>query len=950
MIKVLINGVACPLVDNDSILVTKKITDIVNPEQKQIEYSKSFLLLGNSKVNQLFGNIFEVNGVIQNTTTENFTPDFNPNLKAPIVIMVDDAVQTSGYCQLLDIIIEDQNKVYYNVNFYSSIGNFFNDIKLLYLANLDFSSLDHAWTQTNIVNSWTPTLGTGYVYPMIDNGLTNDYDNWQTTYFRPALFAKQIFDKIFSNAGWSYSSTFLNSTRFKSLIIPFSGENLLLDNDSIYDRSYLVGASGNTTYNCGTLYDYATQPPILLPLVSGTLGGYTLHNTPGNSYNNTTGQWQNNASGLYQLAVSLTLQQINGKFFASNGQAGLYLMRDRSGVIEKVEQRYLNFFYPPAQFTSDPIQVDFTSAPINVAVGDIYYWVIGFGSIQDSAGIQKYSTSGDIQVEVIANSYFSLIPKPDLIYGDTISMNSILPNDIKQGDFIMAFVKMFNLYIEEISPNKLLIEPREDYLNSDIVDWTEKIHIGRDRPPKYIPLALSQVKRYKFEYELDGDYQNTRYNDAYKETYGTSINDIDNDFLTETKVIKPIFAATPLSSVLSGTNNRIISDIRFVKDNLAIAAQSKLRVLYWGGLINCASWNLIGGGTTSVKTSYPYAGHLDNPFNPNFDLCFGVPIVLFYQNNGLANWEYTDSNLYNIYWSRSIREFTNKNSKVLEAMFRLTSYDWLSINFRKQYFIKDCYYRLLEVSDYNIDSEELTKCILLKSDYEQPVPIARNNIRGGIGTFPSGGKLPVLPRGNAINDKVIRNDGENTGSGGYVTGGVTLVRGNNNNIPDSANNGFIFGSNGVTLSLPNSFVFNTDDLIMDRDGAVFNGVELSRKFEFTFDSTFVQAIDGSTPYEILPALKSNEYYLVEGFHVETLGGTVSYSFVGSGDITIKTSGSTLATIVGANWLGEIPGDIGDGTTTGLYDYGSKLTIEMAGTYLAGNRNLRFVLFYKIRTI
>ena len=170
MINVYINGVNCPIVNDDTIVITKKIIDIENPEQKQIDYSKGFLIQNTAAVNTLFNSIFDVNKEIQNTSSTNFNTDFNPNLKAKCVIMNDNAVVMSGYCQMIDITILDDNKIAYNINCYGSIGNFFNDIKNLKLSDIDFTDLNHPWTLTSVTDGWTPILGFGYCYPMIDYG------------------------------------------------------------------------------------------------------------------------------------------------------------------------------------------------------------------------------------------------------------------------------------------------------------------------------------------------------------------------------------------------------------------------------------------------------------------------------------------------------------------------------------------------------------------------------------------------------------------------------------------------------------------------------------------------------------------------------------------------------------------------------------------------------------
>ena len=208
MINVFINGVNCPIVNDDSVLITKSIVDIENPEQKQIDYSKGFLIQNTAAVSTLFGMIFGVNKEIQNTSTTNFNTDFNPNLKAKCVVMNDNSVVMSGFCQMIDIVILDGNKIAYNINCYASIGNFFNDIKNGVLGDIDFSDLNHNWTKAVIEASWTPTLGVGYTYPMIDYGFSSSFNTWNVEYFRPAIFVKEIVDRIFADAGWAYSSTF----------------------------------------------------------------------------------------------------------------------------------------------------------------------------------------------------------------------------------------------------------------------------------------------------------------------------------------------------------------------------------------------------------------------------------------------------------------------------------------------------------------------------------------------------------------------------------------------------------------------------------------------------------------------------------------------------------------------------------------------------------------------
>lgn len=958
MISVLINGVICPTVGEDSILVTKKIVDIENPDQKQIDYSKGFLIQDTAATRLLFGQIFEVNLDIQNVSEVNFTPDFNPNLKAKCVILNDNAVVLNGYCQMLDITIDKDRLIRYNINAYAAIGNFFNDIKNKTLNDIDFSDLSHPWTKASVEDGFTPILGFGYCYPMIDYGLTTDYNNWLTIYFRPAVFVKDILDRIFTAAGWDYSSAFLISTRFKSLIIPYSAENVFIDNTEILDRSFLVGR--NTSMLTQTLPDYTlwyNASPIIFNDDSGLMGVYSLYNTSGNDFNTTTGKWTSTVSGNYKFGITLTCRLVNSTgVTALTGEVVIALVKKVGSVYSIIDTLLVDFLF--AGTTSNSTSGSMTTASVSINTGDELYWAAIQGRIDTSIG-QIDSNGSNMSIEIDHTvSAFSLIPQSNLVYGDTIDMNSALPNDIKQADFILGLAKMFNLYFDQTSEKTLLIEPREDYFTSDTEDWTQLIDIGNESfPPKLTPMGMNQQKRYKFTYETDGDWLNKRYLESYQQVYGTKLEDITTDFLTETKEIKPIFASTPLFGVMGGTNDRVISSILFAdEDGTNIkAGQSKIRILYWGGLIDCNNWTFYetAGVGASTETQYPYAGHLDNPFTPAFDLCYSPPTAVYYDGNigASGNMTYSDANLYTEYWYRTIKEFTNKNSKVLEAMFNISIYRYLTLSFRKQYFIKEAYYRLISIEDYNLNGLEKVKCKLLKVDRQAAYVTSSKILRGGNGTFDTGGNLPTLNYPPNKDSGVVRIDRKYTGEGGVNTGSDTVNRGSGNIIPFGSNKSYIYGSDNVTLLHGNAFVFNSDGATIVRSGAMFNGVDLERKFETTQDETFIQVIDGGTATLILPTVATNEHYEMTKFYLSIEGGTTSYTAVGAGDLILKTnSGTTVGTIAGADWLGEAAGVIAVGTVAANADFGDYITIEMFGTYSTGNRDLRFVIFYKIITV
>jgi len=214
----------------ENIPLTKKSYDIENPSVRNSDFSKSIRIPESPEVNKIFEHIFKLDIALQT---------FNPNLKTPYELIGDGVTLIKGYCQLNQV-IEVDGLLRYVITASGAINDLYKSIGESLLTDLDFSSLNHTWNETNIVASWTPTLGQGFVYPMIDYGVKISQSIWKVEDFKPALFVKEYIDKIFAAAGFTFTSTFFDSTRFKSLIIPQSSDIVRLSDTSIQDRQFLV--------------------------------------------------------------------------------------------------------------------------------------------------------------------------------------------------------------------------------------------------------------------------------------------------------------------------------------------------------------------------------------------------------------------------------------------------------------------------------------------------------------------------------------------------------------------------------------------------------------------------------------------------------------------------------------------------------------------------------------
>lgn len=941
--------------------LTKKSYDIDNPSQLWSDYSKTIEVPGTSEVNVLFGYLFNVNIDIQNTSQTNYNPDFNPNLKASARIDYYSRTLIDGYAQLTGIKIDDFNRISYTLTIYGSVLNLFNVVANKKLAELDFSEYNHTWNQTNIVNSWTPTLGSGYVYPMIDYGESPTYDLWNASQFYPAIFAKEYWDKIFNASGFSYTSSFLTSDLFKRLIIPFSGTKPKLSESEIADRIFYLSRA--TTAMTGSLPTNQTDVSSYPKLIYNDDSSGNNFNTIGTDYNTTTGVWNvaNTDEYSFRGQIDITLTRITSSFFATDNPQGnnialkLALVKYDGADYEVLEIIKTEW----DGFSAGVVASSTVSASHTFQFSTNKHYILNTDEVFLSVmGAEYYSsfirptwiTDQRFTYSIAIGSIFTINISPEIQIGETMSMNSTLPIDITQRDFIMGIFKMFNLFIDidPDNPTNLIIEPYEDFFTGS-EDLTP--YLDTSKPFEITPMGMLKGKRYEMKYKSDKDYLNERYEQAYGEVYGQKNADILNDFLIDTYTIQPIFSATP-SSGNSG-NDRVIPDMSFIDQNGVVkTGQSNIRILYWGGLKNTAkTWYIYQTlPTTTSQTQYPYAGHLNDPYAPTIDLSYGVPQVLYYKASfgELFEQSYTDNNLYNAYWSKYIKEITDRNSKLVTCYMDLKAV-YTTLSFRKSYYIKDAYYRLLEVSDYNVNGSETAKCMFLKVQESPSFAPTPQTWRGGEKVFPDDSPYPTfdntLGRGGS---QVNKYGGSTFGNGNTTGGGVSVgdnIRGALvfTNVNNFGGNGNIAGADKVTF-------IGSSNYYEYREGAtIINDIFAWTKLELTLTGTEAASLNTS-PIEILPPCASNEYYQIDKalYQLDYNEGWTNTSV--TLNVQTATSNNSLNAIT--NLYSQVADVYLKGTVgTEVLDMGEAIELSTSVNAGAGTTNtVKVVVYYRINRI
>jgi len=751
--EIYINNKQVDLIEGVSMPLNFNIADVRDPANRNASYSKTISIPATKANNLLFTNIFEVNKEVYTTdATVNFSPDFNPNLKASCLIYIDSILQLKGTAQLLNI-VRDGDAMMYEVAVVGEANNLFKDIGANKLTDLDFSRFNHAYTKANIINSWDTSIkinnatipfayGSGYVYPMIDLGYT-DGTYYDLTNWLPSIYLKTYIDEIFADAGYTYTSTFMTSDLFKHLVIPYNRTKIELDTTG--RDTYLFKATLSTSLT-GTLASTASEIEVDYDTENWDIGG---------NYNNVTYKYTAPADGSFIFDFT-----------------GDYTRYGASNIVFKIYKN--GSFLSSETFTMSASTGSFAVGiyGVDLVAGDYVRFKVA------ATGLSALTTLRyTIDNFTVANRLTSVTT----LEGATVNMNLCIPKDIQQKDLLLSVIKMFNLYvdIDKNNSKNLIIQTRDDfYANNTYVDWTDKIDYGQQIEIK--PLSELNFKEYKFTYKADKDYFNELYTKEIGEVYGQYSNEVVNDFQTDTNLVEVIFSPTP--SVGNSSFDRVVPKIVKRDDNnVDTPIDFNIRILYYAGLLNCDVWEFRSTNSgNEIYSVYPYVGHFDDPYAPEIiDLNFGYLQECFWNLNSSIN-----KNLFNYLHSKHIQEITSKDSKMITAYFHLLPMDIYNLNFRNYVFLKDAYFIINKIIDYDFLNNSLTKVELLKiknaPDYsysELPAPPQWDNDSG---SWIVEGGLNEVRSISATSDWTIVEGGEDEVRDISATSYITLLEGGQN--------------------------------------------------------------------------------------------------------------------------------------------------------------------------
>jgi hypothetical protein len=589
----------------------------------------------------------------------------------------------------------------------------------------------------------------GYKYVMPYCTGTNVY---QANEFKPAIYAKTYFDRIFAVAGFTYTWAGLTDAHFDKLLIPYNGD---VNNFDYADYRVEAINTWTTSYVQGTGVNYTFQEDIDSGWTE-VIDAQSLFNPVNGEYsspfNTTNGFTAETYNYDLQIGGSIILDNNSGGNAVLEYIVGGYTVKNKYRVFAEVfVQGYGNVkvygttsgvaYYPAASplptgnttiltFAETISLVGITNGlgPY-ISAGDIQILSIGVDIIQtygsaNSNGANIWIAAGGGFTPVDVNVVLDLVSINMVILpsnnvqttGGTLIMNSYVPVEIKQSDFVKSIFQMYNLYVDQDidNPYNLILRHRDEYYDSGAEkDWSQKL--AKDKAQELMFLPDVTKKKLKLTYAPDEDTPNVLYTQATGEIYGQIEYTFDNEYVKDVDTKELLFSPTPVYQTLFGA---------YVPAINGSAPNTNIRILYDGGLGTCQPYDIIDFGTTGEigLTDYPMIGHFNNPLYPTFDINFGTNDYYFYEVATL-----TANNLYNLYWRRTVNQINV--GKMLIAYFDLSEVDIQALKLNDKIYIDNSWWNINKVQDYNANNNSLTKVELISIDTE--IDLAPYKTAGG---------------------------------------------------------------------------------------------------------------------------------------------------------------------------------------------------------------------------
>jgi hypothetical protein len=555
--RLIANGTQLDIFEDEDIKLSNNVTGLFDIGQLPSDFTRQITLPGTKVNNAFFEHVYDIS--IDNPFL------FATNIKVPAYFDFDSIYLSNGYIQLNKVnVIANKFIDSYEVTIYGTLSSFGRDINRNFLTDLNsLSKYNHTASYNNITSSWSGNLFNGdIVYPLADYGSGYQFTAGQyelfgmddvngaltVQNFKPSIRIKPVLDAIFTEAGYTYSSSFMNE--------PFIDDVYMVCNNSLKYPEF----SGVDLETYGKIKIAAISGSGMtdITLASGswtTLPWFNELSDPQDFYNN--GAYRvdkrTNLKGALNINVNVSCSVNNMPgTLSANGTWQIRMLETGSSTpySTRAIQSYIFFFDQLQQSRNGGINQTYELASEfvldDIPVGNYYFQLrqspnFATGSLPVVTLDPQNTTKSFLEIREVSQA----------ADGRIMDIPSNMPygtNGIKQIDFILGLQKKFNLviYPDRTKLNQFIIETFNDwYKKGEIKDFNKYINL--DKNIEVIPANNLAVNKLNFGDTLDQDYISQQFSKAANREYGKQYYIDTTNFYSQGEYnVKTTFASSPL--------------------------------------------------------------------------------------------------------------------------------------------------------------------------------------------------------------------------------------------------------------------------------------------------------------------------------------------------------------------------------------------------------------------
>jgi hypothetical protein len=816
-----------------SISLNYQFSDIKEPETRKASFSQTFKLPFTDSNNEFFQNWFNVNLT---------SLVFSASKKFNAVLYVGTVPQFEGFIQLKAVFLKAQ---VYEIVLMSNTADLFSAIGSQKLRDVfknedgTYSNeLNHTYNNTNISASWDGssssfqnTSGVSLrdtdadvqkvMYPLSFT-VPKAYYNGSNTYlgmsdvsgddagnyivpitqFRPAVQLRTLFKLIMARAGFTYTSTFIDTDYFGRLFMTTCGHiglpngvevqtaasvdgYMSVGNDAEWGTYNLTLNQGRTIAECGNNTTVWTTVPANTDTPAAN---YTTPYDGADCWDTTTNKFTKLAANMNSIKVRFVVETTN-VVPQTGDYAGIGCLDNGQGILWEI-QLLKNLTSDAFNYTT--IQNDYNGG---ASIGFVRYFLIEFEldlnglNVGESCFIQVrpryYATmsgqTGTIKVGaakclpennvagaastcaaanyLFSNMYneitVSWVGYASNIYGQTVDVPGGIDDSITQKAFLKELIQRFNLVImaDPDDASNIIIEPYNDYLSGgELKDFTDKLDLDKEVVVK--DTTSLQKQKVLFTDLEDKDLLNKSiaeempdYNVYGKVDIRETLNqfasgEMKNDPLFSPYINEKVFVNNNENAPTLIANMAVQYEYTYKQTNTGyedVLEATKPKLFYYcgvpttlDGVLSNYYMHSVNSGTGAITAhafdKYPLCSPFElTPNAAGISTITNTTKSLYWNQNPpvcgqLTVFNYTPqstittNSLYYLYWSQYLNGIYNTDARIMECHLNLNEVDIFNFRFNDEIFIKDSYWRILSISNYQVGGKASTKVKLLKVD------------------------------------------------------------------------------------------------------------------------------------------------------------------------------------------------------------------------------------------